>query len=113
LEGRILIITNNPMTKKDEQYKDYIEGLFVKFTQSTIQQNSALAGDYKTFLKVLDQKVSDYIINDNKWKEEQGINIKKNTEFRLQTTGGMSTLKWLAGSGFVGGAISIILNILP
>ena len=97
------------MTKKDQQLKDHLEDLLVKAIQSGKKETSGLAGDLKTGLKVLDQKMTDYIDNDNKWKKEQGIYIKENTEFRLQTTGGMSTLKWLAGSG-LGLVVCVDLN---
>lgn len=93
------------MPKKDQETIEHLEGLLTKAIQAGKQETSGLVGDLKSDLKVLKSQLLDYIERDDKWKDEFAREIKKNTEFRLQTTGGMLLMKWLIG---IFGATSVI-----
>lgn len=62
-------------------------------------------------IQTMDQKLTDYILNDNAWKAEIYPAIKANTEFRLRTDGGIATIKWIIGLLGVGTIISIIMSL--
>lgn len=70
-------------------------------------------------IRLLDQKVTTYIENDDKWKDEHLKANEKlidvvnaNTEFRLQTTGGLVLIKFLLGFIGVGTFISLVMNFV-
>ena len=122
---------------KECEYKkleEKLEGLIVKAVQSGKKETSDLVADIikriepsveKSIEKYvngkinrLDQKLSDYIKNDEEWKKahmeankELISSINLNTEFRLQSTGGLTLMKFLLGFVGFGTIISIILSI--
>lgn len=101
------------MTKKDEQIIERLEGLLVKAVQAGKQETSGLVGDILNRIEPsieksiekhvngkirnLDSKLSEYIVSDNKWKDETKIDIKENTEYRLTAKGSVNTIKFIVG----------------
>jgi len=115
-----------------EETKQYFEEIIFKAVQSGKQETSGLVNDVlrrmdpaieKSIEKYvngkinrLDQKITDYIENDDKWKEdhlkanEKLITIvNENTEFRLRTTGGIVLLQFILGFFGLGTIINLIV----
>ena len=119
----------------DKETIDHLEGIIFKAVQSSKQETSGLVSEVikkiepaveKSIekyvngkIRLLDQKVTTYIENDEKWKEEhlkangKLIDIVNlNTEYRLTTAGGVATLKFILGFVGVGTLISLIMNFV-
>ena len=94
------------MTK--EQDYNRLEGIIVKAIQATKAENSGLVADIKGDMRVFNQKLTDYIDRDDKWKETYAKEIKSNTDFRLTTTGGLVLLKVIIGTVGIGTVISLV-----
>lgn len=117
----------------EKEVVEHLEGLLFKAIQSGKQETSGLVDDVikriepaveKSIekyvngkIRLLDQKITTYIDNDEKWKDEHskanekliGI-VNLNTEFRLQTTGGLVLVKFLLGFIGLGTLVSLIMN---
>jgi hypothetical protein len=119
----------------DKETIEQIEEFIFKAVQSGKQETSGLVDEVfrridpaiersieknvNGKIRLLDQKITTYIENDDKWKEEHLKANEKlidivnlNTEYRLQTVGGLIMIKFILGFVGFGTLISLVLSFI-